>query len=111
MTDLFAKEEAHKRMEEMGYTKADYYVKYQHFVLQPNEHKDIEAYNQFYFLIDAPDNINVISDFGLYDLSFDRTNAQDYEHQGFISIHNYSKSINHIRFLQVITKYKSQSSS
>lgn len=104
MTELFAKEEAHKRMEELGYTKNDYYMKYQHLVFQPNEHRDIEAYNQFYFLIDTPDNINVISDFGLYDLSFDRTNAQDYEHQGFISIHNYSANINHIRFLQIIIK-------
>ena len=107
MTDLFAKEEANKRMEEMGYNKTDYYLKYQHVVLQPSEHKDIEAYNQFYFLIDAPDNINVISDFGLFDLSFSKTNAQDYEHQGFISIHNYSKSINHIRFIQVILKHNS----
>jgi hypothetical protein len=90
-------------MEELGHGKS-YYIRFRHFVLQPAEHIDIEAYNEFYILIGEPENVNITSDFGLFDLSFDKTNEQQYEHQGYISVQNYSSSINHIRFIQVIPK-------
>lgn len=103
MTIALALEYIPRRMEELGHGK-NYYIRFRHFVLQPSEHMDLEAYNEFYILIDEPDSINIISDFGLFDLSFDRTNEQQYEHQGFISVQNYATSINHVRFIQVIPK-------
>lgn len=93
-----------RRMEELGHGK-NYYIRFRHMVMQPNEHVDIEAYNQFYIMVDAPDKLNVTSEFGIFDLSFNKTNEQLYEHQGFISIQNYSASVNHVRFIQVIPKH------
>jgi hypothetical protein len=103
MTIDLALEYIPRRMEELGYGKK-YYIRFRHLVLQPAEQINLEAYNQFYILTGEPDSINVVSDFGVFDLSFDKTNEQQYEHQGFISIHNYSSSVNHIRFIQVIPK-------
>ena len=103
MTIALALEYIPRRMEELGHGK-NYYIRFRHFVLQPSEHMDLKAYNEFYMLIDEPDNINIVSDFGLFDLTFDRTNEQQYEHQGFISVQNYSASVNHVRFIQVIPK-------
>lgn len=93
-----------RRMDELGYKK-DYYMRFRHLVLQPSEHVDIEAYNQFYIMVGEPDKLNVTSEFGVFDLSLGKTNEQIYEHQGFISIQNYSASVNHVRFIQVIPKH------
>jgi hypothetical protein len=103
MTIALALEYIPRRMEELGHGK-EYYIRFRHFVLQPSEHMDIEAYNEFYMLIDEPDSISIASDFGFFDLSFSVTNEQQYEHQGFISLQNYSKAANHVRFIQVIPK-------
>lgn len=104
MTIALALEYIPRRMKELGYG-TNYYIRFRHLVLQPNEHLDIEAYNQFYIMVDEPDKVNITSEFGIYDLSVDKTNEQLYEHQGFISIQNYSKAVNHIRFIQVIPKH------
>jgi hypothetical protein len=37
----------------------------------------------------------------MFDLSFDRIDELQYVHQGFISIHNYSSTLNHVQFVQV----------
>jgi hypothetical protein len=103
MTVALALEYIPRRMEELGFKK-NYYIRFRHFVLQPNEHVDIEAYNQFYMLVDEPDGMNVTSDFGVFDLTV-YTNEQLYEHQGFISIQNYASAVNHVRFIQVIPKH------
>ncbi len=104
MTIALALEYIPRRMKELGYG-TNYYIRFRHLVLQPNEHLDVEAYNQFYIMVDEPDKVNITSEFGIYDLSVDKTNEQLYEHQGFISIQNYSKAVNHIRFIQVIPKH------
>jgi hypothetical protein len=88
------------RMEKLNYG-TEYYIDFRHLVLQPGQHKDIEAYNDLYVLVEPVQNINIKSDFGMFDLSFDRIDELQYVHQGFISIHNYSKAINHLQFIQV----------
>jgi hypothetical protein len=103
MTIALALEYIPRRMEELGYGKR-YHIRFRHFVLQPSEQMDLEAYNEFYMLIDEPADIHITSDFGFFDLSFTITNEQQYEHQGFIRIRNYAKSANHVRFIQVIPK-------
>jgi hypothetical protein len=107
MTEAFALDYIPRRMQELGYGN-NYYIRFEHYVLQPNEHMDLTAYNQFYLLVQAVENLNIKSDFGMFDLSFDRSNKQQYEHQGYISIHNYSASVNHVRFIQVVPKYTSK---
>lgn len=88
------------RMEKLNYG-TDYYIDFRHLVLQPGEHRDIEAYNELYVLVEPVDNVNIKSDFGMFDLSFDRIDELQYVHQGFISIHNYSTTMIHIQFIQV----------
>lgn len=88
------------RMEKLNYG-TEYYIEFRHLVLQPSEHRDIEAYNDLYVLVEPVENVNIKSDFGLFDLSFDRTDELQYVHQGFISIHNYSSNIAHVQFVQV----------
>lgn len=94
------------RMRDMGYKTGDYTTNFRHLVLQGDEHRDIEAYNEFYFLEHDPCDVNIKSDFGLYDPSFFKTNELKYEHQGYICIHNLSSMPNHIRFIHVALKHK-----
>ena len=101
MTVSIALEYIPRRMEKLGHGK-DYYINFRHIVLQPNEKVEIEAFNQFYILIDEPENVAIRSDFGIYDLSNEKTNEQFYEHQGTILIKNYSATVSHLRFIQVI---------
>lgn len=103
MTIALALEYIPRRMEELGHGR-EYHIRFRHLVLQPSELMTLEAYNEFYMLIDEPDGISITSDFGFFDLSFFATNEQQYEHQGYISVQNYSKSANHVRFIQVIPK-------
>lgn len=96
-----------RRMEELCYG-SDYYIRFRHVVLQPSEHRDISAYNEYYLLIEAVDNVNILSDIGLFDLSFDKADELQYEHSGLIAIHNYSSSTTHVRFIQAIPKLKAK---
>lgn len=92
-----------QRMEELGIGK-NYGVRMEHLVLQPSEVKIISAYNQFYFLGEDADNVSISSETGVFDLSLRNINKMQYEHQGEITIKNYSSTINHLRFVQVIPK-------
>lgn len=106
MTTALALEYIPRRMEELGYGK-NYYIRFRHLVVQAGELLELEAYNQFYILIDEPPvNISIVSDFGMYDLSFGSTNEQMYEHQGLIYVNNYASTANHLRFIQVIPKHQ-----
>ncbi len=95
------------RMEKLNYG-TDYYIDFRHIVLQPGQHKDIESYNEFYVLAEPVENVNIKSDFGMFDLSFDRIDELQYVHQGFISIHNYAPTLSHVQFVQVIPILKSK---
>lgn len=101
MTTALALEYIPRRMQELGHG-SDYYIRFRHFVLLPNEKLEIEAFNQFFLLVEEPEHLKIVSDFGFYDLSEDRTNEQFYEHQGTISLTNYASTVTHVRFIQVI---------
>lgn len=90
-----------RRMAELGYANA-YYTRFRHLVIRVNETMEINASNELYILIEEVSDINISSDFGVFDLSFQNTNEQLYEHQGTITINNYGKSSTHLRFIQVI---------
>lgn len=105
MTIALALEYIPRRMKELGYG-ANYYIRFRHFVLQPSERIEIDAYNQFYILVEEVADVKVESDFGLFDIAEADTNEQTYEHQGAIVISNTTDRINHLRFIQVIPKHK-----
>ena len=95
-----------RRMKELGYG-ANYYIRFRHFVLQSQEELEIEAYNQFFILVEEKCDVSIHSDFGVYDIADSKTNEQHYEHQGNIVISNTRNTINHVRFIQVIPIYQS----
>lgn len=105
MTIALALEYIPRRMNELGYG-ANYYIRFRHFVLQPSEKIEVDAYNQFYILVEEVADVKVESDFGLFDIAEADTNEQTYEHQGAIVISNTTDRINHLRFIQVIPKHK-----
>jgi hypothetical protein len=105
MTINLALEYIPRRMQELGY-KGNYYIRFRHLVLQANEEQTIDAYNQFYYLVEEAQNVRVESETGIFDLSESTTNEMQYEHQSKIQIKNYSSGINHLRFIQVIPKHK-----
>src|SRR5690349_6558218 len=104
MTTALAVEYIPRRMRELGFGD-DYFLRFRHFVLKSGEQVEIEAYNQLFILLDDPDTLKITSEFGNFDLSDDLNNEHAYEHQGLITILNYSPEMNHARFIQVIPKY------
>ena len=106
MTEDYTFQFIARRMQDLGFEK-NYITETKHIVMQAGEVLELEAFNQFYYLVKEIDNVRIRSDFGFFDLSFAFTNGQDYEHQGQIILHNYAHTINHIRFIQVIPKHLS----
>jgi len=105
MTINLALEYIPRRMKELGY-KSDYYIRFRHLVLQPNEEQTIDAFNQFFYLVEEAQSVRVESETGVFDLSESTTNEMQYEHQSKIHVTNYLSGINHLRFIQVIPKNK-----
>ena len=105
MTINLALEYIPRRMEELGFGN-DYYLRFRHFVLQAAEQLEVPAFNQFFILVEEAQDVSVISEFGVFDLSLKNANEMLYEHQGQISIQNNATGIKHIRFVQVIPKHK-----
>ena len=93
------------RMNDLGY-KENYYPQVKHFVLQPGELREVNAFNQLWILADEPDDVNVSGEMGVYDLSLKNVNELKYEFQGLIKIKNYAPAITHLRFVAGIPKHK-----
>jgi hypothetical protein len=104
MTIDFALDHIPRRMRDLGFND-EYFTDFKHYVLYAKETRKIEGFNEFFFLIDEPDNVSVASEFGVFDLSLQNVNEMKHEHQGLITITNYRSSVNHIRFIQVIPKH------
>lgn len=105
MTTNFTLEYIPRRMQELGVNN-NYILKFRHFVIQPNDTIIVDAYNEYFLLIQAGNDLKVNSEFGVYDLYDTGVNEQQYEHQGKITIKNTSKILKHIKFIQVIPRHQ-----
>ncbi len=92
-----------KRMKELGYD-SDYNIRFRHYVLRPEENKQVDADDHVFILIDPDDSVSVVSDFGIFDMTADNVNELQYEHQGIIMLSNNTGQQQHIRFIQIIPK-------
>ena len=92
-----------RRMKDLG-VGDNYFLRFRHLVLQPGETMELDAHNEFFLLIDDNSDLSITSEFGFYDITYPNTNEQVYEHQGQITITNYSPGYNHVRFIQIIPK-------
>ena len=90
----------------MGYQKEEYLIFFRHLVLRPSEIRTIEAYNQYYFLIEPNESISISSDMGVYDLFDETLNEQIYEHLGKITLTNLTAQTIQVKFIQVLPKNK-----
>lgn len=93
------------RMDDLGYRK-NYYPQIKHLVLQPNEFREINAYNQLWILVDDSADISVTGEMGVFDLSLQNINELKYEFQGLIKIKNQVAGITHLRFVVGVPKHK-----
>lgn len=103
MTTALALEYIPRRMQELG-IGSSYYLRFRHLVLLPGSITELNAYNQFYILLDEAPGLQIESDMGYYDLAENLSNEQSYEHQGLIRIRNYAATQNTVRFIQVIVQ-------
>ena len=92
-------------MQELGVNN-NYLLKFRHLVIQPNDIVIVDAYNEYFLLVQAGNDLKVKSEFGVYDLFDTGINEQQYEHQGKITITNTSKILKHIKFIQVIQRHQ-----
>jgi hypothetical protein len=105
MTEEYALQYIKHRMLELGHGDNYFATASRHYSLYAFETRVLNAYNEYFFLIEADVNVMVSSEFGDYDLSDSTINEQLYEHQGKITLTNKSHSLQHIKFIQVIPKY------
>ncbi len=103
MTAGVALEYIKRRAAELCYGD-DFTIRYRHFVLRPNEQKELKAFNQFFVLVEPHCDLRVESDAALFDTSEEHINELQYEHRGDILIINQSIFQNQARFIQVIPK-------
>jgi hypothetical protein len=106
MDTVFALRFIASKMRDMGYKQDQYILMYRHLVLAPSEVRTIDAFNQFYYLIQPHESIAISSDWGIYDLLDDKLTEQIYEHQGTITLTNHSAQVIQVKFIQVIAKNK-----
>ena len=120
MTSVFALEYIRRRIRETGIAD-EYYLKWRHFVLAPEEVRKISAGDDIYLIVneipnagvDAP-KVRVESEFGIWDYAEEATNELIYEHRGKITLTSLVASdpsgdveLAHLQMIQVIPKNKS----
>ena len=105
MTQEFALLHIPRRMEELGHGNNYFTPMPQHYSLYAGEVRTIDAYNEYFFLTNADNDISISSEFGMFDVTDDSLNQQLYEHQGKIIITNKSRNLRHVQFIQVIPKH------
>lgn len=105
MTEAFATWHIPRRMKDLGHGENYFAPTHKHYSLYAGEVRTIDAYNEYFFLIDADIEITISSEFGEYDLNNDKINEQQQEHQGKIILTNSSDTVKQIKFIQVIPKH------
>jgi hypothetical protein len=105
MTETLALEYIKRKMNEIG-VGDEYYIIPRMLVVRgiDDEIIKIDAFNQYFFLVDASVDIVVSSEFGKFDLDNDKINELQYLHQGQIEIYNRATTFRHAYFIQVIPK-------
>lgn len=105
MTEVLANDYAERRMRELGHADK-YHIRLRHFVLSPMEVRTIEAGLQLFILSEPKECIRIQSEMGVYDLAETAVNELQYEHQGTITLTNYSPIAQHVKMIQLIFKTK-----
>ena len=111
MTSRFAMKYIRMRMRETG-LGAEYFLKWRHFVLAPDELREIDAGEDFFLIVNEFPNValdlppvRVESEFGIWDYDEAATNELIHEHRGKITLKNSDPTqVAHFQMIQVIPK-------
>ncbi len=104
MTAEFAIDFIPRRMKELGYG-ADYLVRWRQFQVEMNSILDIDAQNEYYYLVNPGNNYEITSKFGVYNINDTSINELQFEHRGKIRIKSFSPVPLLINFIQVIPNH------
>lgn len=105
MTVEFAIDFIPRRMRELGFS-GDYVTRWRHFQIPRQGKLQVDADNEFFYLIAPSPDIRVHSKFGAYDITDPLINEMQYEHRGKINILSYSLEPLFVVFIQVIPTHK-----
>lgn len=100
MTEEFILRYAAQRVKERGFEK--FLMRYHDLAIQGEEVKEINAFNEIYFLVHADTGISIQSDYGGYDYGNSSLSENVHEHSDQIQIINQTSSTKRVRFIQVI---------
>lgn len=104
MTAAFALDIIPRRMKELGYYQG-YVMRLRHFQVDKNDTLIIDAQNEYYYLIEPTEAIEVSSKMGMYNVGEYRINEMIYEHQGNIKVKNLTTLQAFAVFIQVIPNH------
>lgn len=105
MTVEFALDYIPRRMQELGFGP-NYLTRWRHFQIEPGGVLDIDAHNEFFYLIAPDSTVKVQSKFGVYDLRDTGINEMQYEHRGRITLTNLTPAWTLALFIQAIPTHK-----
>jgi|SRR5665213_1220020 len=91
-------------MRDLGFKDDNYIADFVDYCSHAATSVELNAENEFYYLIGEPQGVTISSQFGVFDLSDTGINKQQHIHQGKITIRNNTKKVMQVKFLQVILK-------
>lgn len=104
MTVEFAIWHIPHRMEEMGYEK--FITRWRHLQIDKKASLEIQASNEYYYLISPVKEIKVRSRKGVFDLDDKAIDEMKYEHSGKIEIKNSDNKSQMVLFIVAIPDHK-----
>lgn len=101
MNPQIALEYAQRKLKELNVNE-NYTLDFRHITVQDKETIEIEATNQFYYLVDGfATTFRISSETGVYDLTDTLLSELKHEHTGKINIQNRVTPILHLQFIVV----------
>ena len=101
MTPEIVMDYVKRRMQELGHGEK-FVTRLRHLILEPLDKFSIRTGSDLFVIIDAPEDLRVESDHGVYDLSDPDISEMEYEHSGLITITNQYTFKNHLKMIQAI---------
>ncbi|MBL6445722.1 hypothetical protein JMN32_05340 [Fulvivirga sp. 29W222] len=100
MTEQFAIHYAPQRVKERGFEK--FRLDYRDISVNSKETREIMAYNEIWFVVEAGPGIRVNSDYGLYSPFDPFIEENMHEHGDRIVIENISRRIDKVKFIVIV---------
>jgi hypothetical protein len=94
---------AERYLQQMGVQ--DYTMDYVDILLKPQEKKEIQAKDKYWFIVHADSCVQIESNEGVYSLSNTEQGAHKRVHTGIVSLHNLSDTTAKIEVLECYSPF------